>query len=91
MSRSRKKVPMIKDSGGGKSYAKRLSHHRERASVGTLLQHAEVNDDVIFPEHRPHTLINQYDVCDWKWSPIYNNSWQLVSDTAEERDKFSRK
>ena len=81
MSRSRKKIPIIKDNGGGKKFYKKLSHRRERVSVRSLVSNLFIPispfdiDSTLFPKHRPQEHINQYDICDWKWSPIYTHSW----------------
>ena len=67
----------MKDNGGGKKYSKKLSHHRERVAVRSLLTNVQETispfevDSTLFPKHRPHELINPYDVCDWKWGTLY--------------------
>ena len=95
MSRSYKKFGVIKDNGGGKKYSKKLSHHRERVAVRTIISNIHTdnpahvsNYNLIFPKHRPHELINPYDVCDWKWGTLY---WGTDGMTKKDIRKYHMK
>ena len=90
MSRSRKKVPMIKDNGKSHRYYKKQAHQTIRAKTRVLLGNSKPYEDLLFPTVKGNELVNAYDICDWKCSPIYTHSWK-VDYTPENIRRYYRK
>lgn len=67
MSRSYKKNAIIKDNGQSHKYMKKKAHHTTRAKVRQVLTSGKEYDELLFPTTKSKELVNQYDICDWKW------------------------
>lgn len=91
MSRSFKKFPIIKDNGQSHKKAKKAANQRTRTAIRNVMNNLDPLEDKIFPTARGLELTNQYDICDWKWSPLYNTSWNDYLTQKFEIKKFSRK
>jgi hypothetical protein len=61
MSRSRKKVAIVKDNSTG---YKKIGNRKFRRKTKNKLHN--VDEDTIFPEDKSE-VTNDYDVCDYKW------------------------
>lgn len=75
MSRSFKKNAILKDGGKSHKYEKKLSSSKIRAKVHTILTTTDDYENMLFPNARAKDIINAYNICDRKDSPIYNSSW----------------
>lgn len=99
MSRSRKKHPVIKDNGQSHRYYKKKAHTIIRARVRNIIstihldnyKHVD-NYNLLFPITKGNELVNQYDICDWKWSPIYTHSWsEIYGEDNKRLQRYFRK
>ena len=93
MSRSRKKVPMIKDNGKSHRYYKKQAHQAVRARVRNLLGNNTPYEDLLFPTVKGNELVNAYNICDYimrlDLTPVVWYSWstgERIIDEMTERD-----
>lgn len=71
MSKSRKKVAIVKDKTG-RWYNKVIRSHQNQ-EVRRILTLADIMDYNI---SHPYEIVNQYDICDWKFSFEGNPNWE---------------
>lgn len=71
MSKSRKKVAIVKDKTG-RWYNKVIRRHQNQ-EVRRILTLADIMDYNI---SHPYEIVNQYDICDWKLIFEGNPNWE---------------
>ena len=71
MSKSRKKVAIVKDKTG--RWYNKIIRRRQNQEVRRILTLADIMDYNI---SHPNEIVNKYDICDWKFIFEGNPDWE---------------
>lgn len=71
MSKSRKKVAIVKDKTG--RWYNKVIRRRQNQEIRKILTLADIMDYNI---SHPYEIVNQYDICDWVYNFEGNPDWE---------------